>query len=701
MRLVGVALVFFLASPGPAFAKPPAPPVAKRYPQTSTLHGDTRRDDYAWMRERDDPAVRAYLEAENRYTDAVMKPTEAFQKALYDEMLGRIQETDLGVPYPMQGYHYYSRTEKGLSYPIYARKKGGLEAPEVVTLDLNKLAEGKKFMSLGEYTISDDSNLLAYTTDSVGFRQYTLRVRDLRTGEDRPEAIPRVTGAAWAADGKTLFYTVETEESKRSYRLYRHTLGEPIEKDVLVLEEKDEHFNVDVFRTTDLAYLIVQIGSLTSGEVRALRADRPLDEPKVLVARAPEVRVFADHGGGKFYIRISDTGRNGRLVVAPDDDPRKERWKELVPQRDDVIIENHKVFAGHLVRAERADAQPRMVVTDLKSGAEHTIAMSEPVHSVFFHVNAEFDTAKLRYSYTSFTTPVSVFEYDMASRERKLLKQQPVLGGYDPTRYQSERTHAVAPDGTRIPVSLVYLKGTKRDGRSPCLLGAYGSYGAPSSATFDSNRISYLDRGVVYALAHIRGGGDLGKRWHDEGRMMKKMNTFTDFIAVAEHLQKEKIAAKDKMVVVGGSAGGLLMGAVANLRPDLFKAVVAHVPFVDVLNTMLDDRLPLTVAEFEEWGNPKVAAEYAYMKQYSPYDNVAAKKYPAMLVKTSFHDSQVMYWEPAKWVARLRALKTDKNPLVLKVNMAAGHGGSSGRYDKLRESAFDAAFILGQMGITR
>jgi oligopeptidase B len=682
----------------PAAARPP---VAARYPQTTTLHGEQRRDDYAWMRERDDPAVIAHLEAENRHTDAVMKPTEKLQEALYAEMLGRIQETDLSVPYRKRGYHYYSRTEKGLQYPIHARKQGNLEAPESVTLDLNRLAEGKKFMSVGEYEVSDDDRLLAYSTDDRGFRQYTLRIRDLGTGQDLPEAIPRVTTAAWAADGKTLFYATETEDSKRSNRVFRHVLGEPVEKDALVYEEKDEHFSVYVWRTADQKYVMLSIGSLTSGEVRVLPADRPTAEPMVLVARVPEVEVDADHGGGAFYIKIHDTGRNGRLVTVPDDDPRRERWTEIVPHREDVIVEGFKVFARHLVRAERSDAQPRLVVRELASGAEHVIDQPEPVHGVFFSANPEYDTGVLRFAYASFTTPMSVHDYDMATRQRTLLKQQPVLGGYDGSRYASERIHAVAADGTRIPVSVVYKKGTRRDGKSPCLLLGYGSYGAPMGVSFDSNRISYLDRGVIVALAHIRGGGDLGKRWHDEGRMMKKMNTFTDFIAVAEHLVKQRYTSRDRLVAVGGSAGGLLMGAVANLRPDLFKAIVAHVPFVDVLNTMLDPRLPLTVAEFEEWGNPKVKAQYDYIKQYSPYDNVAARRYPAMLVKTGLHDSQVMYWEPAKWVAKLRALKRDRNPLLLKVNMGAGHGGSSGRYDKLREIAFDAAFVLTQVGIRR
>jgi oligopeptidase B len=687
---------FLIAAADEPTTKAAEPPVARKVPRTEVVHGDTRVDDYFWMRDKKNPEVAAYLEAENAYTDAVMAPTQPLQDALYKEMLGRIKETDVNVPYRKGGYFYYSRTEQGQQYPIYCRKRGSLEAEEEVTLDLNRLAEGQKFMALGAYQVSDDGSRLAYTTDATGFRQYTLYVKDLGTHALLPVRVERVGSVAWAADGQTLFYTVEDEQTKRQYRLYRHRLG--TEAHDLVYEETDEAFNIGVGRTRSQKYLIVGMGSLTTAEARYLRADDPAGEWRVIAPRIPDQEYDVEHHGELFYIRVNDTGRNFRLVSAPVASPGREHWKEVVPHRADVMLEGVDFFQNHSVLFEREGGLTELRVTDLRTGVSHRIAFPEPVYSVFAGTNPEFDTAVFRFNYQSFATPSSVFDYDLDARTRTLRKQTEVLGGYDSSLYQSERLWATARDGVKVPISLVYRKGLRRDG-GPLYLYGYGSYGFPLPITFSSNRLSMLDRGVVVAIAHVRGGGELGKPWHDDGRMMQKKNTFTDFIACAEHLIAERWTAPDQLVIEGGSAGGLLMGAVTNMRPDLWKAVVSKVPFVDVVNTMLDESLPLTVGEFEEWGNPKKKDEYDYIKTYCPYTNLEKKAYPAILVKTSFNDSQVMYWEPAKYVARLRTLKTDKNPLLLKTNMAAGHGGASGRYDFLHEVAFDYAFILGQLGL--
>ena len=681
---------------------PPAavqqPPVAKVVRKTSEVHGELRVDDYRWLRNREDPDVRVYLEAENAYTDAVMKPTEGFQQALYTEMLARIQETDRDVPCRRGGFFYYSRTEQGQQYAIHCRKKGGLDAKEEVTLDLNRLALGKPFMSLGVYQVSDeDPSLLAYSTDDTGFRQYTLFVKDLDTGQLLEKVAERVGSAAWAADGQTLFYTVEEESTKRQYRLYRHRLGEAAHD--LVYEEEDPAFNVGVFRTRSRQYLVLGIGSLTTSEARFLAAAEPLGEWRLLAARLREQEYDLDHHGGFFYLRVNDTGRNFRLVKAPVARPGRESWVEVRPHREDVMLEGLDCFRDHLVLFEREGGLPEVSVVDLRTGAEHRLAFPEAAYSAWPEANPEFDTRTFRYSYQSLVTPPSVFDYDMEARATTLLREQPVLGGYDRTRYETERVSATAPNGVGVPLSIVYRKGLVRDASAPILLSAYGAYGFPLPITFSSNRVSLLDRGVVVALAHVRGGGEMGKRWHDDGRMTKKRNTFTDFVAAAEFLLSGRYGSRDRLVIEGGSAGGLLMGAVTNLRPDLFRAVVLKVPFVDVINTMLDETLPLTVGEFEEWGNPQERSAYDYMRSYCPYSNLERKAYPAMLVKTSFHDSQVMYWEPAKYVAKLRTLKTDTRPLLLKTNMAAGHGGASGRYDHLREVAFDYAFILTEMGV--
>lgn len=679
-------------------ASAPQPPVAKKVPHVTEIHGLKLVDDYFWLRDKPNPDVRAYLEAENAYAESVMKPTEALQKKLYDEMLSRIKETDENVPYREGAYFYYSRTEKGKQYPILCRK-ASLDGPEQIVLDVNKLAEGKTFMSVAAFRPSDDGNLLAYSTDSTGFRQYTLQVKDLRTGELLPDKIEKTGSVVWANDNKTLFYTVE-DSAKRQYRLYRHTVG-TTGPDDLIYEEKDERFNVGAEKSRSGRYIFLDVGSHTTSEIRYIRADEPKSEWKLIAEREQEVEYYPEHHGDFFYFRVNDKGRNFRLVKAPVSDPSKKNWVEVVPHRANVMLDDMDFFKDFYALRERENGLLQIRITDLRTGESHRVQFPEPAYSLYPESNRVYDTKEYRYRYQSFITSSSVFDYDVEKRASKLLKQTEVLGGYDPKRYTVERVYATAADGVKVPISLVYLKNVKRDGTAPIYLYGYGSYGMPMDVGFNSNRFSLVDNGVVYAIAHIRGGGDLGKPWHDDGKMMKKKNTFTDFVTAAEYLVQQKYGAKDRMVIEGGSAGGLLMGAVTNLRPDLFKAVIAKVPFVDVINTMLDESLPLTVGEFEEWGNPKNKPDFDYMYSYSPYDQLKKTAYPAMLVKTSFNDSQVMYWEPAKYVAKLRTLKADTTPLLLKTNMGAGHGGASGRYDYLHEVAFDYAFALTQMGAVK
>ena len=714
------------------------PPLARREPVEHVVHGDRRVDHYAWMREKQDPQVKEYLEAENVYADVVMRTTEGLQEKLYKEMLSRIQQTDLSVPYRLRGYSYYTRTEEGKQYPIYCRKKANAEerpataekgplaalgmtglgesreGPEEVLLDLNELAVGHAFMGLGIFEVSDDNQHLAYATDTTGFRQYVLKVKDLGAGAAVPSRVERVTSAAWAADNRTLFYVTEDEVTKRSNQLWRHEFAEGAfeTKDELVYEEKDERFRMDVERSRSGAYVFLVVNSHTTSEVRYLQADAPRGEFQLMAPREDEHEYYVDHhpgssrepGGGVFFIRTNSGGRTYRLMTAPALDPVRSRWHEVIPNRPGVMLSGMEAFRTHLVMSEREDGLPYLRVVDLTREAGSALAASkriefaEPTYSAMLGSNPEFGTSQVRYAYESLVTPRSVYDYDVKTGERVLKKQHPVLGDFDSKKYVSERLHATAKDGALIPISVVRRRDTRRDGNAPLLLYGYGSYGISLPVSFSSNRLSLLDRGLVYAIAHIRGGGELGKPWHDAGRMHQKMNTFTDFITCAEHLMAGRYTSEGRVVIEGGSAGGLLMGAVANMRPDLFRVVVSHVPFVDVLNTMLDPTLPLTVGEYEEWGNPQVAEDYFYMRQYCPYTNIERKVYPRMLVKTAWNDSQVMYWEAAKYVAKLRAMKTDGNLLLLKTNMGAGHGGASGRYDYLREIAFDYAFLLGELG---
>ncbi len=672
------------------------PPVAKRIPTSRQLFNRKLEDDYAWLREKESAEVVAYLEAENAYTNAWMKPTEALQKKLYGEMLSHIKETDESVPYRYRNYYYYTRTTQGKQYATYCRKYQSLDAPEQVVLDVNQLALGEQYMAIGAMTIADDANLLAYTVDTTGFRQYSLHIKNLTTGEVLKDTAERVGSVVWAKELPVLFYSVEDDATKRQHRLYRHAIGDARENDVLVFEEPDERFNVGAGRTGDDAYLVLQSASHTTSEERFLPADQPDGEWKLIEPRRENIEYYADHRDGLFYIRTNDEGRNFRLVTAPVAAPGSSQWKEIVPHRESVMLEGIDLFQSFYVLDERYDGLPHLRVEPFPGShaASQSLEFPEPVYSAHGHVNREFDTTKYRYAYQSLVTPGSVYEYDTVTGTSILLKQQEVPGGFDRTLYASERVFATAADGVQIPLSIVYRRDKKTEGSNPLHVYAYGSYGYSLPVGFNGNRLSLLDRGVVLAYAHIRGGGDMGKPWHDAGRLMEKMNTFTDFITAVEYLTSHGYGDKSRVAIEGGSAGGLLMGVVTNLRPELFRAALSHVPFVDVMNTMLDPTLPLTVPEYEEWGNPNQEAAFNYMLSYSPYDNLKAASYPAMLVKTSLNDSQVMYWEPAKYVAKLRTLKQDDHVLLLHTNMAAGHGGASGRYEYLEEIAFDYAFLL-------
>ena len=675
------------------------PPVAKRNDHREVRHGATVVDPYYWLREKSNPEVINYLEAENSYTESLTKDLKPFEEALYKEMLGRIKQTDLSVPVRQGHYFYYSRTEEGKQYPIQCRRKGSMEAPEEVLLDVNELAKGHTFMSLGAFIVSDDANLLAYTTDSTGFRQYTLHVKDLRTGQILPDTAERVTSVQWASDNHTLFMVTEDPVTKRSNKLFRHTLGaaelEP------VYEEKDELFHIGVGRTRNKQYLVLHIGSTDTTEMRYLRSDQPQSPFHVFLAREKKHKYYIDHREGLFYVRSNKNAKNYQIMTTPDSDPDPKNWKVFVAHQPDVLSQGVDLFKDYAVVFEKHAALNRIRIHDFRTGEWHSMSFPEPVYSAFPNGNPEYDTQVFRYSYQSLITPSSVFDYDMHTRKATLLKQTEVLGGYDPTQYVSERQWATARDGVKVPLSIVYKKGFQRDGKAPLFLYGYGSYGAGMSATFSSSRVSLLDRGMVYVIAHIRGGDEMGEAWHDDGMLMKKKNTFNDFVDAAEYLIKENWTSKDRLVIQGGSAGGLLMGAVVNMRPDLFHAVHLAVPFVDLMNTMMDASLPLTIGEYLEWGNPNEKEAYEYMRTYSPYDNLEKRAYPAMLITTSLNDSQVMYWEPAKYVARLRMLKTDKNPLLLKINMGAGHGGASGRYDRLKQQAFEYAWLMSQVGIVR
>jgi oligopeptidase B len=654
-------------------------------------------DDYFWLRDRADPAVVAYLEAENRYTAGVMRHTEGLQERLYQEMRQRIKETDLSVPERVDDYLYYNRTEAGGQYPILCRRHGEGGVEEIL-LDQNPLAAGHGYFRLGASAVSPDHRLLAYSVDTSGAEEFTLYIKDLVTGELFAESIVNTShDVAWANDSRTLFYIV-LDEARRPCRLYRHLVGTNPSKDVLVYFEPDASFFLGISRTRSRSYLLLDISSHSTSEVRFVSADRPEEPFHVVQPRASGIEYTVSHHGDRFFITTNDAAPNFRLVQAPVTIPGREHWSAVLPYRPEVKLDATDAFRDHLVVYERASGLRQIRVLDLASGGEHLISFPEPVYTVRAHGNPEFDTTLLRFTYTSLVTPSSVVDYDLAGRTWTVRKQTEVLGGYDPSLYRSERLSATAPDGTTVPISLVYRLPLRLDGQRPLLLNGYGAYGLSYDPTFSSNNLSLLDRGFVVAIAHVRGGEEMGRAWYDGGRLLNKRSSFTDFIAAAEYLIGKGYSSTDRFVINGGSAGGLLMGAVTNMRPQLFRAVLAEVPFVDVVNTMLDASLPLTIIEYDEWGNPNERAAYEYIRSYSPYDNVQAQYYPHMLVTAGLNDPRVAYWEPAKWTAKLRAKKTDGNRLLLRTNMGAGHGGPSGRYDHLREVAFKYAFVLDVLG---
>jgi oligopeptidase B len=675
------------------------PPSAEKQPQVLELHGDRRIDDYFWLRDIENNKAIAYLEAENAYTEAMMQHTEALQTKLYNEMLARIQETDLSVPFRKDDYYYYSRTEEGKAYPIFCRKKGSLDATEEVLLDQNELAQGHEFFSLGVFQISPNHEILAYSTDTSGSEQYTLFFLDLNTFELYSETIPETYfSLTWGNDNQTVFYT-KINAANRPYQLFRHTLQTPTTEDVLIYHEPDDIYNLDVGKTRSEAYILMILSSSITTEIHYLDANNPTGDFKIIHPRTTGMEYDVEHHSDYFYIVTNDEATNFKLVKTPVATPSKENWQTVIPHREDVMLSGVSLFTNHLVIYERKAGLQTARVQNLSTGKENNITFPEPTYTFSEGNNPEFNTNILRFSYTSLITPLSVFDYDMETDKRELKKETEVLGGYDKSHYKSEWLMATAKDGTQIPISIVYKEGTKKDGKNPLYLTGYGSYGYSYPVMFSSTRLTLLDRGIVYAIAHIRGGEEMGRKWYEDGKFLQKKNTFTDFIACAEYLIDEKWTQSDRLVISGGSAGGLLMGAVINMRPELFKVVVADVPFVDVVTTILDTSLPLSAMEWEEWGNPNDKVYYDYMKSYSPYDNVEAKDYPDMLITAGLNDSRVKYWEPAKWTAKLRELKTDNNILLLKTNMSAGHGGASGRYESLKELAFDYAFILDRLGL--
>lgn len=680
----------------------PIPPVAPKHPHELVMHGDTRVDPYYWMNQRDTDEVLQYLNAENNYTQAVMKGTENLQETLFQEIKGRIKEQDESVPYFENGYYYYSRYDEGKEYPIYCRKKASLEAEEEIMLDVNDMAEGYAYFSVQGVRVSPNNQLLAFGVDTVSRRQYSIYFKNLTTGELLDSKIPNTTGSvAWANDNKTVFYTI-IDESLRPYKVFKHSIThQGIENDVLVYEETDETYRAFVFNSKSKEYIFFGSGSTLSTEYSYLKASDPNGKLKVIQPREKGLEYSVTHYGDKFYITTNLDAKNFRLMETPVGKTEKRFWKEVIPHREDVLVSGIEVFRNYLVIDERKDGLKQLRIIDQKSKKEHYLNFGEEVYSAWISVNPEYDTPMLRYAYTSMTTPFSTYDYNMETGEKVLLKQTEVLGDFSPENYQTKRYWVQARDGKKIPLSVVYRKGIEQNGNNPALIYGYGSYGASMDPYFSSARLSLLDRGFVYAIAHIRGGEELGREWYEDGKLLRKMNTFTDFIDCSQFLIDSKYTNPDKLFAMGGSAGGLLMGVIANLQPSLYKGIIAQVPFVDVVTTMLDTSIPLTTGEFDEWGNPTDPVYYQYMKSYSPYDQVKAQAYPNMLVTTGYHDSQVQYFEPAKWVAKLRDVKTDNNLLIFRIDMEAGHGGASGRFKSLRDVAFDYAFMLKLLGIDK
>jgi oligopeptidase B len=674
--------------------------MVKRIPTRLEKHGHVRIDDYYWLRERDNPEVIAYLKAENAHAEKQMGHTTALEEKLFAEIKGRFKQTDMSVPYRLDDYFYYTRYEEGKEYPIYARKRGSLDQPEEIMLDANVLAEGHEFFSVGGWSVSFEHDLFAYAVDTQGRRIFTTYIKSLRTGELLQDIIHDVTeNLTWANDNRTLFYSKQDPTTLRAFQIYRHVVGADPAQDELVFEESDETYVAYIFKTKSKKFLMMVSAHATSQEYRYLDAHNPFGEFNLFLARERDHEYHIDHFQDRFMIRTNDGAKNFRLAGTPIDKTEKEHWQEIIPHRSDVYLGDFEIFRDHLVLEERKRGLTRIRVMPWSGVEGYELEFDEPAYRANIGTNPEIDTNTLRFEYTSMKTPLSIYDFDMSTRQRALLKQEEVLGGFKSEDYESERLYAPAPDGTEIPISIVYRKGMKKDGQNPLLLYGYGAYGLSIDAAFASPRLSLLDRGFIFAIAHIRGGQDLGRQWYEDGKLLKKKNSFIDFIASAEFLVREKFTQPERLFAMGRSAGGLLMGAVTNMRPDLFKGVVAEVPFVDVVTTMLDPSIPLTTGEYDEWGDPNQKEYYDYMLSYSPYDNVEAKDYPNLLITGGLHDSQVQYWEPAKWAAKLRELKTDKNRLLLKTNMDAGHGGASGRFRRHHETAFSYAFFLDLAGI--
>lgn len=708
-----IALTIIAGSCGTSDKKKNAPqwpsdvkaPVAEINPYTRAIHGDTVIDNYYWLNDYfkegpDSAKVVAYLNAENTYTQAMMKDTEGFQASLFKELKGRIKEADESVPYLKDGYYYYRRTDEGKQYYKLCRKKGSLDAKEEVLLDVDKMAEGHAYYAVGGTSISPDNNLLAYAVDTVSRREYTLQIKNLTTGEVYADRIERTSGnMVWAADNKTVFYTAQNPKTLLSEKIKRHTLGSGAAADVVVYEEKDKTNYIGVSKSKNGAYIMIYSGGTLSSEMRYLASNEPQGNFKIFQPRQKNVLYSVTPLDDKFIIVTNEDAQNFKVMETPLDKTEKANWKVVIPHRKDVLVEGVEEFKNFMVVSERKNGLTQLAVHDLKTGTQHYLDFGEEAYTVYSGTNAEYNSEILRYGYTSMVTPSSTYDYNMRSKEKDLKKQQEVLGGYDPEQYETKRIFATATDGTKVPISMVYKKGFKQNGEAPLLLYAYGSYGSSMDPTFSSTRLSLLNRGFVFAIAHIRGGEEMGRQWYEDGKMMKKKNTFTDFIDCGQFLIDQKFTSTEHLYASGGSAGGLLMGAIINMAPTLWNGVIAAVPFVDVVTTMLDETIPLTTNEYDEWGNPNEQAAYQYMKSYSPYENIEAKEYPNLLVTTGLHDSQVQYFEPAKWVAKLRATKKGSNVVLLKTDMEYGHGGASGRFDYLKDLALEYAFLFKLEGI--
>lgn len=704
IKLISFAIVTIITGASFAAAQENMkPPVAKKVPKVLKIHGYELTDNYFWMRDRSDkkdPAIIEYLTAENKYTESFMGKHKDFAANIYDEIIGRIKQTDLSVPYKLGDYWYYSKTEEGKQYPTYVRAKTRDGKGEEVLLDQNEMAKGLEYFSIGEFDVSEDGNFLAFSTDKTGYRQYTLQIKDLKTGKVLPDKIERVTSTAWSKDGKYLFVVQEHPETKRSDKLFRHKVG--TDETAVIYEEKDPLFNIGVGKTRDNEMIVAGAFAKTSREYRYITAGDPLSDWKVVLPREDGHEYSVDHYKGDFYITTNKNAENFRVVKAPVADPSEKNWKDFVAYDPKIKIENINFFEGYAIVSELENGLEYLKVIDLTSGSKaKRIKTDESVYTINLGTNPEFKTGAIQYRYASMITPSTTYEYDLKTGRSTILKQQEVLGGYDKAKYETKRVWATARDGIKVPVSLMMKKGTKLDGKAPMLLYAYGSYGYSMTPEFSVARLSLVDRGMIYAIAHIRGGSELGEKWRLDGRMFKKLNTFYDFIDCAKWLAENKYTSADRIVAQGGSAGGMLMGGVVNMAPDSIKAAIVQVPFVDVLNTMLDETLPLTTEEWIEWGNPNEKEAFDYMRKYSPYDNVKAQNYPNMLIEISLNDSQVPYWEGAKFAAKVREMKTNDSVVLLKTNMGAGHGGASGRYDRFKEVAFDYAYALTQVGIEK